>query len=70
MLGGSGEPRDSSAPAPLLFMALCDGGPPTILGLGAPDQGADPRAQLAVGPIGGDQLTGGTIVETRDKNIL
>ena len=54
MLGGSGEPRDSSAPAPLLFMALCDGGPPTILGLGAPDQDADPKAQLAVG---GDQLT-------------
>ena len=23
--------------------------------LGAPDQGADPRAQLVVGPIGGDQ---------------
>ena len=35
-------------------MALCDGGPPTILGLGAPDQGADP---MAVGPIVGDQLT-------------
>ena len=38
-------------------MALCDGGQPTILGLGAPDQGVDPRAQLAVGPIGGDHLT-------------
>jgi len=24
---------------------LCDRGPPTILGLGAPDQDADPRAQ-------------------------
>ena len=23
--------------------------------LGAPDQGADPKAQLTVGPIGGDQ---------------
>ena len=23
--------------------------------LGAPDQGADPKAQLVVGPIGGDQ---------------
>ena len=38
-----------------LFMALCDGGPPTMERLGALDQGADPRAQLAVGPIGGDQ---------------
>ena len=27
------------------FIVLCDRGPPTILGLGAPDQGADPRAQ-------------------------
>ena len=38
-----------------LFMALCDGGPPTMERLGALDRGADPRAQLAVGPIGGDQ---------------
>ena len=38
-------------------MALCNGGPPTIFGLGALDQGMDPRAQLVVGPIGGDQLT-------------
>ena len=36
------------------FIVLYDRGPPTILGLGAPDQGADPRALLAVG---GDQLT-------------
>ena len=36
-------------------MVLCDGGPPTMERLGALDQGADPRAQLAVGPIGGDQ---------------
>ena len=36
------------APAPtFLFMALCDGGPPTMERLGTPDQGADPRAQLA-----------------------
>ena len=40
------------APNPHLpFMVLCDGGPPTMERLGAPDQGADPRAQLA----GGDQ---------------
>ena len=31
-------------PTPL-FIVLCDRGPPTTLGLGAPDQGADPRAQ-------------------------
>ena len=44
------------APAPtFLFMALYDEGPPTMERLGAPDQGADPRAQLAVGPIRGDQ---------------
>ena len=46
------------APDPhLLFMVLCNGRPPTILGLGGLDQGVDLRAQLAVGPIGGDQLT-------------
>ena len=28
-----------------LYIVLCDRGPPTILGLGAPDQGVDPRAQ-------------------------
>ena len=32
-------------------MVLCDRGPPTIEWLDAPDQGVDPRAQLA----GGDQ---------------
>jgi hypothetical protein len=32
------------APAPhLLYIALRDGGPPAIVGLGAPDQGADQR---------------------------
>jgi hypothetical protein len=40
-----------SAPAPtFLFIALCDGGPLTMIGLGAPDQGADQRPKLAVGP--------------------
>ena len=28
----------------LYFIVLCDRGPPTILGLGAPDQGTDSRA--------------------------
>ena len=40
---------------PPSFMVLCDGGPPTMERLGAPDQGADPRDQLAIGSIGGDQ---------------
>jgi len=31
-------------PTPL-FIVLCDMGPPTTLGLGAPDQDADPMAQ-------------------------
>ena len=43
VLGGSGEPRAWRPSPHLLFMALCDGGSPTILGLGAPNMGADPR---------------------------
>ena len=44
------------APTPtFLFMALCDGGPPSMEQLGAFDQGVDPMAQLTVGPIAGDQ---------------
>jgi hypothetical protein len=40
-----------SAPAPtFLFIALHDGGPPTIIGLGAPDHGADQMPKLAVEP--------------------
>jgi len=36
------------APAPTsLFMALCDGGPPTIERLGTPDQDADLSSQLS-----------------------
>ena len=38
VLGGSGEPRAWRPGPHLLFMALCDGRPPTILGLDAPDQ--------------------------------
>ena len=34
---------------------MCDGGPPIMERLGTPDKGADPRAQLAVEPIGRDQ---------------
>ena len=36
-------------------MVLCNGDPPTKEWLDAPDQGIDPRAQLVIGPIGGDQ---------------
>jgi hypothetical protein len=36
-----GEPRTASrGPHPLFFIALCDGDPPTMDWLGAPDQGA------------------------------
>ena len=53
--GSSGEPRALCPGTYLPFMVLCDRGPPTMERLGAPDQGADPRAQLAVGSIAGDQ---------------
>jgi hypothetical protein len=45
---GSGEPRTLSRRPPPLFIALGDGGPPAIDGLGAPDQGASqgPRRPL------------------------
>ena len=57
------------APAPTsLFMALRDGGPPTMEQLGAPDQGADPRAQLTVGPIGGDHQTFFPLISPYDLN--
>ena len=55
MSGGLGEPRALCPEPHLPFMVLCDGGPPTMERLAARDQGVDPRAQLAVGPIGGDQ---------------
>jgi len=38
--GGAGEPRTTSRGPHLLYIALCDGGPPTMDRLGAPDQGA------------------------------
>jgi len=46
---------------------LCDRGPPTILGLGSPNQGAETRAR----PIGGDQLTRRSLYShfIEDKNI-
>ena len=39
------------APAPTFpFIALRDGGSPTMIGLGVPDQGTDQRPKLVVGP--------------------
>jgi hypothetical protein len=38
--GGSDELRTKCSGPHLLYMALCDGGPPTRVRLGAPDQGA------------------------------
>ena len=38
-----------------LFMALCDGGPPTMERLGAPDQGADQGPNWPLGQVGGGQ---------------
>jgi hypothetical protein len=39
-----------SAPAPTsLVYAQCDGGPPAMDGLGAPDQGASSRPKKVVG---------------------
>ena len=52
----------------LLYIALRDGGPPTMERLGAPDQGADPRAQLTVGPIGGDHQTFFPLISPYDLN--
>ena len=46
---GSGEPRTKSHRPPPLFIAHCDRGPPAIVGLGAPDQGADQRPNWAIG---------------------
>ena len=52
---GSGEPR-ALCPSPHLhFYDVVRRGPPTKEWLDAPDQGIDPRAQLVVGSISGDQ---------------
>jgi len=53
-----------------LLCVLCDRGPPTGLGLGSPDQGAEIRAQLAVGPIGGDQLTDASSVLELEAGVV
>ena len=39
-------------PTPPLFNAQCDGGPPAIDGLGAPDQGARSRPKWPLGHCG------------------
>ena len=48
--GGSGECR-ALCPGPhLLYMALRDDGPPTMIRLSTPDQGAGSRSDSVVGP--------------------
>ena len=42
---GSSEPHSLSSIPTFLLCVLCDRGPPTGLGLGSPDQGAEIRAQ-------------------------
>jgi hypothetical protein len=42
LCGGTGESRTARHGPTSLFIALCDGGPPTMYWLGAPDQGARP----------------------------
>jgi hypothetical protein len=44
------EPRYLSRRPHLLFIGIVRRGPPTSVGFGAPDQGADQRPKLAVGP--------------------
>ena len=52
-----------------LFMTLCDGGPPAMERLGAPDQDADIRAQLAIVLIVGDQSNILSLISTYDLNL-
>jgi hypothetical protein len=50
--GGSGSEPRVLCPGPhLLFMVLCDGGPPTIYGLGTPDQGAGQGPSWPLGQL-------------------
>jgi hypothetical protein len=53
---GGGEPHTLASGSHLLFMALGDGGPPAVLGLDAPDQGASqgPSGRWAI--LVGDQF--------------
>ena len=48
--GGCGDHVPSDPAPTFLFIVLRDGGPPTMIGLDALDQGTDQRPKLAVGP--------------------
>ena len=50
-----GESRTESRRPPPLYIAQCDRGPPTIDGLGSPDQGARSRPNRPLGLLTGDQ---------------
>jgi hypothetical protein len=55
-----GEPRTASRGPHPLFIALCDGGPPTMNWLGAPDKGARTSPLRALGRNGREiELTQG-----------
>ena len=47
---GCGEPRTQRPGLHLSLYSAARWGPPTIIGLGAPDQGVDQRLKLVVGP--------------------
>jgi hypothetical protein len=51
----------------LLFMALCDGGPPAVYGLGTPDQGASQGPSWP--PTGGDQFQHNELRTRQHKHI-
>jgi len=53
--GGCGEPYTLATDPHLLFMALRDGGPPASHWAGRSRSERESKAQLAVGPTGGDQ---------------
>ena len=50
---GGGESRTERRGPHLLYIALCDGGPPTMVRLGAPDQGARSSPSR---PLGRDRV--------------
>jgi hypothetical protein len=61
-----GEPRTASRGPHPLFIALCDGGPPTMDWLGAPDQGTVTSPLRPLGRNGGEiELTNFCSLETK-----
>ena len=58
------------APAPMsLFMALCDGGPPTMERLGAPDQGVDQGPNWPLGQLVEINLTFSLLISPYNLNL-